>query len=177
MSATDLDNFSQWVYESRKLCSGRDITCLLSFNGQGANKPSTCLMVVNEEKINMTSYLQCTCVQGLARYLPVCRDWQDTYLCAGIGKILTCVQGLAREQLYMYCTGNKIPSQKSNSLQAAAINELNYTGSCGSRKDQRRWKLFLRSIAQKLYWLPREHGGIHLLIPTFMLHNASISTL
>ena len=62
MSASDLDNFCQWVYDTRKLCLNGDITCLLSFNGEHAITP---LKVVNEEKVDMI------------RYLPVCSDWQE----------------------------------------------------------------------------------------------------
>jgi len=65
MSALDLDNFCQWVYDTRKLCLDRDITCLLSFNGEHAITHSPCLKVVNEEKVDTISYL------------PVCRDWQE----------------------------------------------------------------------------------------------------
>ncbi|KAL5515024.1 hypothetical protein EMCRGX_G000133 [Ephydatia muelleri] len=54
MSASDLDNFCQWVYDTRKLCLNGDITCLLSFNGEHAITP---LKVVNEEKVDMISML------------------------------------------------------------------------------------------------------------------------
>ena len=62
MSASDLDNFCQWVHDTRKLCINGDITCLLSFNGEHAITP---LKVVNEEKVDMISYVT------------VCSDWQE----------------------------------------------------------------------------------------------------
>ena len=65
MSASHLDNFCQWVYDTKKLCLNGDITCLLSFNGEHAITASSCLKVVNEETVDMISYL------------PVCRDWQE----------------------------------------------------------------------------------------------------
>eukprot|EP00731_Ephydatia_muelleri_P000050 Em0001g50a len=51
---SNLDNFCQWVYDTRKLCLNGDITCLLSFNGEHAITP---LKVVNEEKVDMISML------------------------------------------------------------------------------------------------------------------------
>ena len=51
MSALDLDNFCQWVYDTRKLCLNGDITCLLSFNEEHTITPSSCLKVVNEDNM------------------------------------------------------------------------------------------------------------------------------
>ena len=85
--------------------------------------------------------------------LPVCRGWQEN-TCIALG--------------IKFLHGNQIHCKQQ---------PLNFTGSCGSRKDQRRWKLFFRSIAQTLTGSQEDHGEIHLLFTTFMLHIASISKL
>ena len=68
MFALYLDNFCQCVYDTRKLCLNGDITCLLSFNGEHAITASSCLKVVNEETVDMISYL------------PVCRVGKKIYV-------------------------------------------------------------------------------------------------
>ena len=73
MSASDLNNFCQWVYDTRKLCLNGGIIGLLSFNGEHAITP---LKVVNEEKIDMISYL------------PVCSDWQENCTWAEISSFI-----------------------------------------------------------------------------------------
>ena len=130
MSASHLDNFCQWVYDTRKLCLNGDISCLLSFNGEHAITASSCLKVVNE----------------------VCRDWQENR-CILLGLM-------------------QISSWKSNSL-PEAINDWNFTGPLAIGRIKGDGICFFRSIAQTLTGSQEDHDEIHLMITSFMMHNAS----
>ena len=112
------------------------ITGLLSFNGEHAITP---LKVVNEEKMDMISYL------------PVCSDWQENR-CIVLG--------------LKFLHGNRIRCQKPSMIGISqtplAIGRIKGDGNC-----------FFRSLAQTVTGSPEDHDEIHLIITSFMMHNAS----
>ena len=151
MSASDLDNFCQWVYDTRKLCLNGDITCLLSFNGEHAITPSSCLKVVNEEKVDMISYL------------PVCSDLQENR-CILLG--------------LKFLPGNWIHCQKPSMIGISqaplAIGRIKGDGNCffrsiaqtltGSQEDRDKIRLMITSFmmhnASKLSCLLDPHESM-----------------
>ena len=148
MSASDLDNFCQWVYDTRKLCINGDITCLLSFNGEHAITP---LKVVNEEKVDMISYV------------PVCSDWQEKR-CILLG--------------LKFLHGNRIHCQKPSMIGISqaplAIGRIKGDGNCffrsiaqtltGSQEDHDEIRLMITSFmmhnASKLSCLLDPHESM-----------------